>query len=57
LAPATTIAATIANEFPESDGIYRAALLELGLLLFVITFIVLAIARIMLLRLERRAGA
>jgi phosphate transport system permease protein len=56
-APATTISATIANEFQESDGIYRAALLELGLLLFVITFIVLAIARIMLLRLERKAGA
>jgi phosphate transport system permease protein len=55
--PATTISATIANEFQESDGIYRAALLELGLLLFVITFIVLAIARIMLLRLERKAGA
>ena len=57
LQPATTISATIANEFNESDGMYRASLLELGLLLFVITFIVLAIARIMLLRLERRAGA
>jgi phosphate transport system permease protein len=56
LSPATTISATIANEFQESDGIYRSALLELGLLLFVITFIVLAIARIMLLRLERKAG-
>ena len=56
-APATTISATIANEFQESDGVYRAALLELGLLLFVITFIVLAIARIMLMRLERKAGA
>jgi phosphate transport system permease protein len=57
LSPATTISATIANEFQESDGVYRAALLELGLLLFVITFIVLAIARIMLMRLERKAGA
>jgi phosphate transport system permease protein len=56
LSPATTISATIANEFQESDGIYRSALLELGLLLFVITFIVLAIARLMLLRLERKAG-
>lgn len=54
--PGTTISATIANEFQESDGVYRAALLELGLLLFVITFIVLAIARIMLTRLERKAG-
>jgi phosphate transport system permease protein len=57
LSPATTISATIANEFQESDGVYRSALLELGLLLFVITFIVLAIARIMLMRLERKAGA
>ena len=56
LSPATTISATIANEFQESDGVYRAALLELGLLLFIITFVVLAIARIMLMRLERKAG-
>jgi phosphate transport system permease protein len=57
LSPATTISATIANEFQESDGIYRSALLELGLLLFVITFFVLAAARIMLMRLDRKAGA
>ena len=56
LSPATTISATIANEFQESDGVYRSALLELGLLLFIITFVVLAIARIMLMRLERKAG-
>jgi phosphate transport system permease protein len=57
LSPATTISATIANEFQESDGIYRSALLELGLLLFVITFFVLAAARLMLMRLERKGGA
>jgi phosphate transport system permease protein len=57
LSPATTISATIANEFQESDGIYRSSLLELGLLLFVITFFVLAAARIMLMRLERKAGS
>lgn len=57
MSPATTISATIANEFQESDGIYRSALLELGLLLFVITFFVLAAARLMLMRLERKAGA
>ena len=57
LSPATTISATIANEFQESDGVYRSSLLELGLLLFVITFFVLAAARIMLMRLERKAGA
>ena len=57
LAPGTTISATIANEFTEADGdLYTSALIELGLLLFVITFIVLAIARFMLARIEERIG-
>src|SRR5579872_3500172 len=57
LAPATTISATIANEFTEAVGdLYTSALIALGLILFVITFIVLAIARYMLLRIERRIG-
>jgi phosphate transport system permease protein len=57
LAPGTTISATIANEFTEAVGdLYTSALVSLGLILFVITFIVLAIARYMLLRLERRKG-
>jgi phosphate transport system permease protein len=57
LAPGTTISATIANEFTEAVGdLYTSALISLGLILFVITFIVLAIARYMLLRLERRIG-
>jgi len=57
IAPGTTISATIANEFTEAVGdLYTAALIELGLILFVITFIVLALARYMLLRLERRQG-
>ena len=55
-APATTISATIANEFQEADGMYTSALLALGLLLFVITFIVLAASRIMLMRLDQKAG-
>ena len=55
LAPGTTISASIANEFNEaSSDLYTSALIELGLILFVITFIVLAIARLLLLRLERR---
>lgn len=55
--PGTTISATIANEFAEAtDGLYQAALIELGLLLFVLTFIVLAIARFLLWRLELKAG-
>ena len=57
LAPATTISATIANEFTEAVGdLYTSSLIALGLILFVITFIVLALARYMLLRIERRIG-
>jgi phosphate transport system permease protein len=57
LAPGTTISATIANEFAEAVGdTYFSALIALGLILFFITFVVLAIARYMLLRLEQKAG-
>ena len=43
LAPGTTISATIANEFTEAVGdLYTSSLIALGLILFVITFIVLA---------------
>jgi phosphate transport system permease protein len=57
LAPGTTISATIANEFTEAVGdLYTSALIALGLILFVITFFVLAAARYMLLRIERRIG-
>jgi phosphate transport system permease protein len=57
LAPGTTISATIANEFTEAVGdLYTSSLIALGLILFIITFIVLAAARYMLLRIERRIG-
>lgn len=57
LAPGTTISATIANEFTEAVGdLYTSSLIALGLILFVITFIVLAIARYLLLRIEQRVG-
>ncbi len=57
LAPGTTISASIANEFTEAVGdLYTSALVELGLILFVITFFVLATARFMLMRLEQKAG-
>jgi phosphate transport system permease protein len=57
LAPGTTISATIANEFTEAVGdLYTSSLIALGLILFVITFIVLAAARLLLLRLEKRVG-
>ncbi|MCK0768306.1 phosphate ABC transporter permease subunit PstC [Chromohalobacter canadensis] len=52
----TSIAALIANQFPEADGAQRSALLALGLVLFLITFAVLATARYMLNRIERRAA-
>jgi phosphate transport system permease protein len=57
LAPGTTISATIANEFTEAVGsLYTSALIELGLILFIITFIVLAIARYMLMRIEKKGA-
>ena len=56
-APGTTIAATIANEFTEADGgLYLSAQIELGLILFFLTFLVLALAQWMLRSLEARAG-
>lgn len=55
--PSTTISAAIASEFAESRGLHQSALILLGLLLFVLTFFVLAMARLMLMRLQRRAGA
>jgi phosphate transport system permease protein len=57
IAPGTTISATIANEFTEAVGeLYTSSLIALGLILFVITFFVLAAARYMLMRIERRIG-
>jgi phosphate transport system permease protein len=57
LAPGTTISAAIANEFAEAqETLYSSSLIALGLILFVITFIVLAGARLLLLRLEKRLG-
>ena len=57
MAPGTTISATIANEFTEATGdLYTSSLVALGLILFFITFIVLAAARLMLIRLERMEG-
>ena len=57
-APGTTISATIANEFTEAVGdLYFSSLIELGLILFFITFIVLASAQLMLRALEARAGS
>jgi phosphate transport system permease protein len=57
LAPGTTISATLANEFTEAvTPLYVSSLFALGFILFVITFLVLAAAKLMLMQLERRAG-
>jgi phosphate transport system permease protein len=57
LEPGNSIAATIANEFSEADSeIYLSSLIGLGFLLFVVTFIVLSIAKLMLRSLNKREG-
>jgi phosphate transport system permease protein len=57
LQPGTTISAALANEFTEAVGdLYQSSLVALGLILFVITFIVLAIAKVMLIRLEQQGA-
>ena len=57
LMPGNSIASTLANEFTEAVGdIYTSSLIELGLLLFFITFIVLALAKLLLIRLARLEG-
>ncbi len=58
LMPGNSIAATIANEFSEADSeMYRSSLIALGFVLFLVTFVVLAIARLMLRQLARREGS
>lgn len=55
--PGNSITSALANEFAEAEsGLHVAALMELGLILFVITFIVLAISKLMILRLAKMRG-
>jgi phosphate transport system permease protein len=57
LGPGTTISATIANEFTEADGkLYTSSLIALGLVLFIITFFVLAASRVLLARIKKNEG-
>jgi phosphate transport system permease protein len=57
LSQGTTISAMIANQFADADpGLFTSSLLALGFILFIITFVVLALARWMLARLEVKAG-
>jgi len=55
-APGNSIASALANQFNEAAGLQRSALLELGLLLFLITTVVLAFSKFMLLRLSASQG-
>jgi phosphate transport system permease protein len=57
LMPGNSIASALANEFTEAVGdIYTSSLIELGLILFLITFIVLSLARYLLFKLAQREG-
>jgi len=58
MAPGNSIASALANEFTEAVGdVYFSALIELGLILFLITTVVLALSKLLLLRLSRHEGA
>jgi phosphate transport system permease protein len=58
MAPGNSIASTLANEFTEAVGeVYFSSLIELGLILFLITTVVLALSKLLLLRLARQEGA
>jgi phosphate transport system permease protein len=57
-APGNSITSALANEFGEAAaGLHTAALIELGLILFVITFFVLAFSKLLLMRLDKGEGA
>jgi phosphate transport system permease protein len=55
--PGTSIASTLANEFGEADEFHIAALFALAFVLFVITFVVLAMAKILVIRADKAKGA
>ncbi len=57
MAPGNSIASALANEFTEAVGdLYTAALIELGLILFLITTVVLALSKLLLMQLAKREG-
>jgi len=57
MAPGNSIASALANEFTEAVGdLYLSALIELGLVLFLITFVVLALSKLLLQQLARGEG-
>jgi phosphate transport system permease protein len=54
--PGTSIASLLANEFGEAEALHFNTLFALGLVLFIITFVVLALAKWMIIRAERAKG-
>jgi len=55
--PGNSITSALANEFAEATpGLYTAALVQLGLILFVITFVVLSLSKFLLLSMEKNSG-
>lgn len=54
--PSASIASAIANEFNEASGLQKSALMELGLILFLITTFVLAGSRLLIMRMRSREG-
>ena len=57
LMPSNSISSALANEFTEAVGeLYTSSLIELGLILFFITLVVLSLARFMLFKLAQREG-
>lgn len=54
--PATSIASGIANEFNEATGLQKSALMELGLILFLITTIVLICSRLLIMKMTKKEG-
>ncbi|PIT77610.1 phosphate ABC transporter permease subunit PstC [Limnohabitans sp. B9-3] len=54
--PGTSIASVLANEFGEAEALHFSTLFALGFLLFVITFVVLAAAKVMIMRTEKAKG-
>lgn len=54
--PSSSIASAIANEFNEAGGLQKSALMELGLILFLITTLVLACSRLLIARMSRNEG-
>jgi phosphate transport system permease protein len=55
---ANSITSALANEFAEAgEGLHQASLIYLGLILFFITFVVLAFSKVLLARLQKSEGA